>query len=81
MFRFFIFCLCLFSSIWSAYVIYSLTEPKDDLSPNTVFSLKDNSVLIINRPAQYKWESTDFITLNENKVKALALLPHLNSSF
>ena len=81
MFRFFVFCLCLFSSIWSAYVIYSLTEPKDELSPNTVFSLKDNSVLIINRPEQYKWEDADFITLNENKVKALAVLPHLNSSF
>ena len=81
MFRVFVFSICLLSSIWSAFVIYSLTEPKDDLSPNTVFSTKDNSVLIINRPEQYKWENADFVTLNENKIKAQALLPHLNSSF
>ena len=81
MFRVFVFSICLFSSIWSAFVIYSLTEPKDDLSPNTVFSTKDNSVLIINRPEQYKWENADFVTLNENKIKAQALLPYLNSSF
>ena len=81
MFRVFVFSICLFSSIWSAFVIYSLTELKDHLSPNTVFSPKDNSVLIINRPEQYKWENADFITLNENKIKAQALLPHLNSSY
>ena len=81
MFRVFVFGICLFSSIWSGYVIHSLTEPKDELSPSTVFSIKDNSILIINRPGQYKWEDADFITLNENKVKALAVLPHLNSSF
>ena len=50
MFRVFVFSICLFSSVWSMFVIHTLTEPKDDLSPNTVFSSKDNSVLIINRP-------------------------------
>ena len=80
MFKSFVLIFSLCCSIWTGFLVNDLTKQKITLLPETVFSLEDGSVFIINNPKQFEWEESLF-TIKSNEIKLKSLLPVLNNNF
>ncbi|MDG1842269.1 MAG: hypothetical protein P8I93_07975 [Crocinitomicaceae bacterium] len=81
MFKSFVLIFSLCCSIWTGFLVNDLTKQKITLLPESVFSLQDGSVFIINNPKQFEWGRVPFSTIKSNEIKLKSLLPVLNNNF
>lgn len=65
---------------WIGYMIYDMTNWKNNLLPEKIFCSKDEKVLVIHRPNSFEWGQFEFPTLNENKAILDPILSNLESN-
>jgi hypothetical protein len=66
--------------IWICYLVFQLTSWKNSLEPSSIFSSKDEQVLVLNKPNSFEWAQIEFSTLNENRNLVNPLLSNLPSN-
>ena len=78
MFRTILWILSIALLCWIGYAVYTMTHWKNSLDPASIFSKKDEQVLVIHKPNSFDWNQIEFSTLSENKNSIeplLSLLP------